>query len=76
MRRVDGDALGRTTKCPREFACLEDGSHCMCPAAGATLGGVLLEKMNCQNCPYVVPGGGSDLCTCPTRAKMLEKYGA
>jgi hypothetical protein len=75
MRKVDGETLGRTTMCPREFACLEDGSRCACPAAGLTGGGVLLEKLNCQGCPYAAPGAGSDLCMCPTRAKMLEKYG-
>jgi hypothetical protein len=75
MRKVDGDALARTTMCPREFSCLENDSRCMCPAAGTTPGGVLLEKVNCQDCPYLVPGGGSDLCTCPTRVKLQEKYG-
>jgi hypothetical protein len=75
MRQVDGDVLGRTTMCPREFSCLENDSRCTCPAAGTTLGGVLLEKANCQGCPYLVKGGGSDLCACPTRVKLQEKYG-
>ena len=75
MRQVDGETLGRTTQCRREFACLETAGRCLCSAQGRTSKGVVVEKLACDGCPYAAPGAGSDLCTCPTRAKLLEKYG-
>ncbi len=74
MRRVDGTTLCRTTKCPREFVCLESHVRCPCVALGLCEGGLLLEKANCSGCPYVEERDGRDVCTCPTRAELHERY--
>ena len=75
MRCVDGETLARTTMCPREFACLEGNGHCLCGAEGRVAKGVVVTRLAREGCPYAAPGAGSDLCTCPTRAELLEKYG-
>lgn len=74
MHRVEGATLCRTTKCPREFVCLENGSRSPCVAVGRGNGGLLLEKAVHPGCPYAGKCEGSDACACPTRAELHERY--
>ncbi len=74
MRRVEGATLCRTTQCPREFVCLESHTRCPCTALGMASGGLALEKACTAGCPYATKCNGSDVCTCPTRAELHERY--
>lgn len=74
MRQVDGDALSRTTMCPREFGCLENNDQSHCAGKARTEAGIVLEKAKCPCCPYLRAGGDSEVCTCPTRAQLHKRY--
>jgi hypothetical protein len=74
MRQVDGEALCRTTMCPREFCCLEEATTCPCAAVGPSGAGVQVEKVSCPECPYAQKCGESDVCMCPTRSELHERY--
>jgi len=60
--------------CPREFGCLENNEQSHCSGTGRTDAGILLERAKCPCCPYLRSDGGSDICTCPTRADLYDRY--
>ena len=67
-------------KCPRSFACLataECDGRPMCEVEEVNGRSFLtLKARECiLSCPYRVPLGRRQICTCPVRAEIHRKYG-
>jgi hypothetical protein len=67
---VSKEIQDRTTKCPHTFSCLASG-NCgnreLCEITSAVGENLLFIKPNEPRfCPYRLPFGYSQLCTCPT----------
>jgi len=67
---VPDDVRRETTKCPHDFACLSTGSFGdpgKCAVRDADGKNVLFLTSEEQlSCPYRIPFGRGQLCTCPT----------
>ena len=72
---ISKEILEKTTNCDRNFECLNGGSiHC--EVENCVNKEVLFVKSSStENCPYKLPYGYSNICTCPTRKEICNKYG-
>ncbi len=70
--------LKETTKCPNNFSCLlsgQAGDPVECEVQWADGNNVLLLKSKKPlTCPYRLPLGKGQICTCPTRSAIYKKY--
>lgn len=68
---VSQEILDRTTKCTKGFTCLDTGNggnRGLCEVAYEAGREVLfLKSKESLNCPYRLPFGLGQICTCPTR---------
>jgi hypothetical protein len=75
--QVGEEAFDRTTQCPHEFICLDEGKCARCrikktiPHDGLM---ILGDRPN-GDCPYLMSFGCSWMCLCPTRHDLFERYG-
>ena len=68
---ISQETRNRTTKCLKEFQCLTDPSHAICPATRALEGdGVFIKWQGEVNCPYKMLFGQAFICNCPTRREL------
>jgi len=76
---VPDDVVQETTKCPHEFSCLSTGQcgHAdKCEVQSADGKNVLfLASEEQRACPYRIPFGRGQLCTCPTRYFIYKQHG-
>lgn len=64
-------------KCPRDFQCLNDPKFKLCPVESYVKGvGCFLKNSYKRNCPYKSSFGYSQVCKCPVRCEIFEKYHA
>jgi hypothetical protein len=72
---ISEEALRRTTQCPHEFACLNNGEHHLCtPLVTMGKGGLLIKEGAVKRDPYRVSFGNSWLCICPVRREIWDMY--
>ena len=76
---IPDSIIKQTTKCPAKFSCLTTGKcgddeQCTVQFIdGENV--LLLESKAFKDCPYRVPFGSGQLCTCPTHFAIKQKYG-
>ena len=79
---IDNEILQRTTKCGKNFACLNNDKHILCPLEDSLSNEYFIIRcLNDDECPYQMSflyfdymSQESDLCTCPTRIEIYKKY--
>lgn len=80
LYKVSRSVRKKATECPRELACLGTG-HCgdlpLCTVkSNADTHCLTLDSETCVlTCPYRVPFGRRQVCTCPVRIELYRKYG-
>jgi len=76
MLHVEPAVLKATTRCAGNFACLQDPPGSLCRILAAIEGQRLFIVCGCPEkaCPYREPEDGRDVCTCPTRIRIFERY--
>lgn len=72
---VSEETVQRTHKCWRGFACLSGNGRVVCPVRDYVTGVLFVEKTAESYCPYDVTFGYSNICTCPVRHEIYERYG-
>ena len=74
--QISQDTLYRTTECPRNFTCLEEGKCGTCKIEGLVKGdGVWIAGDRPEGyCPYLMSFGKRWICNCPTRYEIYERY--
>jgi hypothetical protein len=64
-----------TGKCPNDFACLNCTPNTLCRVLACIEGGTLF--IVCRHpgpCPYRKGVADRDVCSCPTRIRIFERY--
>ena len=74
---VPADVVKKTTRCPSQFACLAGGKNRpKCDIESANGENVLFikkENKTTRDCPYRIPFGHSQLCTCPVHYTIYRQ---
>ncbi|MGC9553971.1 MAG: hypothetical protein ACP5EK_01535 [Thermoplasmatota archaeon] len=72
---VPESILARTTKCHRDFACLEEEDGRTCPVERYLGDGLLfVEPADDIYCSYRTSFGHSYICGCPVRRELYLSY--
>jgi hypothetical protein len=74
---VDKATLKKTTRCRRDFECLESGvcSGCEIKPVGRDDKFLVKPKGDSESCPYLTElGFASHICRCPTRVEIYRRY--
>ena len=73
--KIDEEIAQRTTKCEHHFSCLSEDKARICEAM-RSLGFVILEVKykNRSVCRYCLSFGNKNICLCPTRNEMYNRY--
>ena len=72
---INEGTLGRTTKCLKNFSCLNGDSDCLCKVNYCMLGELhVIDRQTLAPCQYCVPFISSYVCTCPTRKEIHNRY--
>lgn len=72
---IHEQVLKKTTRCNKNFECLNNGSSPCCKVDYCVNGLVLfVEKNDCFYCNYRMNFGDSIMCNCPTRIEIFKKY--
>jgi hypothetical protein len=81
MINISDETLSRTTKCPSNFHCLNDGQHAKCSDATPLcrvdyfIGNTdLVVSPGHEDCPYKVSFGMRYVCSCPVRQEIYQRY--
>ena len=74
--QISDETLGATTRCRRDFACLNGDDACLCRVEKDTDGGIPFVTCNVDNCPYRLTIEKTGVCACPTRIEILNRHGA
>ncbi len=74
--QVEKKTREATTRCPRNLACLSESPEQLCEVMAAVDGGGCFV-VRCRDgiCPYLGEEEGREVCTCPTRIRILQRYG-
>ncbi len=64
-----------TTKCDKEFSCLEGSRQDLCSVKYCINRGIsFVECANDNNCYYKTSYGDGMICLCPVRNELYNKY--
>ena len=75
-KEIDPDIIAATTKCPREFQCLEPKGKPCCNVENFVMKNVLYIKCpSDEACDYILPQCACNICLCRTRKDLYRKYG-
>lgn len=75
-KEIDQDLIEATTKCPRDFLCLEQMGKPNCKVESFVMKNVLYIKCPSDvDCNYILSQGACNICLCPTRKELYKKYG-
>jgi hypothetical protein len=74
--KIPDSLIDKADKCEKGLACLNDSHHNICPVENCVSGKVhfIKCKSNCY-CPYKVTFGYDDICRCPIRTEIYNKFG-
>jgi len=73
---IDKKIVAETSKCEKNFDCLNNNEHVYCHVESCVNKGV--HFISCQEkstCSYKMTFGFSFICTCPIRKEIFNKYG-
>ncbi len=73
---IDKEILNKTTKCEKDFNCLQNKTHVYCQVDSCL--NYEVHFIKCKNeeyCIYRMSFGESFICNCPTRKEIFNKYG-
>ena len=72
--KVDDDIIQQTTKCGKNFSCLS-GEKPICSVELCIDNKIhFIKCVSNKSCSYRVPFGYSDVCTCPVRKELYNRY--
>ena len=72
--KVDDNIKQETTKCKKNFSCLS-GETPICSVELSIENKILFIKcVSKEPCSYRVPFGYSDVCICPVRKELYNRY--
>lgn len=73
---VSAEVKRLTTRCKKDFACLQNNGDCLCPVDRVVGGQVVFVKcLQRSDCPYQHRYGFADcFCACPVRKEIYNKY--
>ncbi|PLX74024.1 MAG: hypothetical protein C0615_10060 [Desulfuromonas sp.] len=72
---VSDVTINATTKCAKEHACLSGGGVGLCSVEYCINQGLtFVECVDEKECPYCTPFGSSNICLCPVRNELFNKY--
>jgi len=74
MRQITGATLRLTTRCRYGFGCLEEGDWPPCSVLKVTNKGVVIAEPKYTNCPCLEEILNVQLCVCPSRVGLFERY--
>ena len=73
---TDREIIEKTTRCKYDHQCLVDTGCALCPAERlVTDVGVLLKNSWGVDCDYLAKSLTAQLCTCPVRQAVYDRYG-
>ncbi len=73
-QEINTDIIEKTTKCPRDFQCLNDHGRPNCKIENVYVGEVLFVTCSSNlNCFYNLTHGVGNMCLCPTIAELYGK---
>jgi len=73
---VDEAVIKATTRCEKDFACLECEEKVYCPVEACLMHRVHFVKcLHDKPCAYKVRVDRSPVCTCPVRKEIFRRYG-
>lgn len=76
LMEIDKDIILQTTECNLDFGCLKGKDHqCLDSIVEKSVGNDILF-MDCRNinCNYKSRFAGIDVCNCPVRREIYNKY--
>lgn len=72
---ITKETIEKTTKCLKNFECLNGGSI-RCKVEDCINNEVhFVKSSSTEYCPYNLSFGDDNICTCPTRKEIYNKYG-
>ena len=73
--KIDKEILKNTSTCEKKFQCLNNESNSLCKVVDSINQEVHFVKCLCKDiCNYQMSYGLSNICTCPTRKEIFNKY--
>ncbi len=74
--KIDKEILEKTSYCKSNFVCLNDDKHNYCKVKKMVADEFpFMECLESIYCPYKMDFKFADICTCPTRKELFNKYG-
>jgi len=71
---ISDEVRERATRCPHNFACLEDPDQ-VCPVKANVRDKVLFVRVRRRvGCPYSLSFGEDDICQCPVRRALYRRH--
>ena len=73
---ISEETKRHTTRCNKEFKCLNDESFQICPVETPVQDGIyFIKKVDpMRRCNYCLAFGDSYICRCPIRNEFYERY--
>ena len=73
--KIDEEIVQRTTQCEHDFSCISEDKTCICEAI-RSIGHVILEIKHKYRsvCRYCLSYGNTDICLCPIRNEIYNRY--
>jgi hypothetical protein len=72
---IDKNILEKTTKCEKNFKCLDNPKEICCKVEEVIDNKVFFVKcLSYDYCNYKTPYGYSNICSCPTRIEIYRKH--
>jgi len=72
---VSKKARQAASNCYKDLACLTDGEAQVCKVKACLGSGVLfVHRRPAVDCPFKVTFGSGQLCECPVRKEIFERY--
>ncbi len=72
---IDKEIIEKTVNCRSDFSCLKNVKHTCCEVISCISEKVHFVDFTCTNyCSYLLNYGDSQICTCPARKDIYNKY--
>jgi hypothetical protein len=71
---ISEDILKKTDNCKKDFACLSSNKESTCNVESVLNEGMKIVKCKDTSCSYSSSYGYSNICNCPTRNEIYNKY--
>jgi hypothetical protein len=72
---VSNETLSQTTRCKKNMSCLKGSTDHLCPVEQCVRGKVhFVTCLNKEGCSYRIPFADGQVCHCPVRKEIYNKY--